>query len=61
MVKTQKEYSLGPLSAHQRNTILMVFRRWADSGPLLNANCEVQLYKSTPSACRLTCKGKNAL
>ena len=26
--------TLGPLSAHQQNAILMVFRWWADSGPL---------------------------
>ena len=27
----------GPLSAHHRNAIVMVFYWWADNGPILNA------------------------
>ena len=33
---TQPARSVGPPSARQRNAIQMAFRRWADSGPLLD-------------------------
>ena len=35
----------GPSSAHQRNAILMAFRRRADDGPTLNAGLQLRVFQ----------------
>ena len=40
-VRSQKAFTSGPISAHQRNAIRMAFRWWADSGPRWYAGCEI--------------------